>query len=161
MVTASTPAEAPTAPQRLRSVQYQRPVAHIKHSGTFGQIHYGLQAEHNGFDDALFVGDGSVVSESTIANIGCCSGNAVIWPDAPALHGITMQLLEQALPGAGLASRRATVRVPELGTFDAVFLANSLGIAPVGQVDDQVLRPSEAAMSALQDAYQRIPWEPI
>jgi hypothetical protein len=28
-------------------------------------------------------------------------------------------------------------------------------------VDDQVLRPSEAAMSALQDAYQRIPWEPI
>jgi hypothetical protein len=42
-----------------------------------------------------------------------------------------------------------------------VFLANSLGIAPVGQVDDQVLRPGDAAMSAPQDACLRIPLEPI
>jgi hypothetical protein len=33
---------------RLDTVIYQRPMAHIKHTGTFGQIHYGLMAERNG-----------------------------------------------------------------------------------------------------------------
>ena len=80
----------------------------------------------------------------------------VIWPDAPALHGITMQLLE-----AGLQSRRGTVRLCDLGSFDAVFLTNSLGISPVGLVDDRALSESAGIMETLAGIYQRIPWDPI
>lgn len=139
LVTVRPPAEAPATPQRLESVSYQRPVAHIKHSGTFGQIRYGLLAERHGFDDALFIDDAGIVSEAAIANIGCCRDGVVNWPDAPLLHGITMQLLEQALPNASLETRRTTIRLADLGSDDAVFLANSLGTAPVGQVDERVL----------------------
>jgi branched-subunit amino acid aminotransferase/4-amino-4-deoxychorismate lyase len=161
LVTVSEPAEPPGLPQRLQSVVYQRPVAHIKHTGMFGQIHYGLLAERGGFDDALFTGDGEIVSEAAIANIGCFAGQTITWPDAPALHGITMQLLEQAVPEAGLRSRHSTVRVSDLGSFSAVFLTNSLGISPVGLVDDQVVPTDAGIMTTLAGLYQSIPWDPI
>jgi hypothetical protein len=41
-VTVRPPAPAPPSPQRLMAVEYQRPVAHLKHSGGFGQIYYGI-----------------------------------------------------------------------------------------------------------------------
>jgi branched-subunit amino acid aminotransferase/4-amino-4-deoxychorismate lyase len=160
LVTVSAPAEAPALPQRLQSVVYQRPLAHIKHTGTFGQIHYGLLAERSGFDDALFTSDG-IVSEAAIANIGCYDNQVITWPDAPSLHGITMQLLEQALREGGLRSQRDTVRLPDLGSFGAVFLTNSLGISPVGLVDDQALPTDAGIMKALAGIYQRIPWDPL
>ncbi|MGE5292567.1 MAG: aminotransferase class IV [Micromonosporaceae bacterium] len=161
LVTVRAPAEAPTAARRLQSVVYQRPMAHIKHTGTFGQIHYGLLAERNGFDDALLTSGDGIVSEAAIANLGCCKDQMIIWPDAPALHGITMQLLEQFLPDTGLRSRRGTVRISDLGSFDAVFVANSLGIAPVGQVDGQALPVGAEIMKTLADIYEHIPWDPI
>lgn len=161
LVTVSAPAEAPGPPQRLQSVVYQRPAAHIKHTGTFGQIHYGLLAERSGFDDALFTSDDGIVSEAAIANIGCYKDQMIIWPDAPALHGITMQLLERALQEAGLQSLRRTVRVSDLDSFGAVFLTNSLGISPVGLVDNHALPAGAGIMKTLAGIYQRIPWDPI
>lgn len=161
MVTVSPPAEAPSTPQRLRSVTYQRPMAHIKHTGTFGQIHYGLVAERNGFDDALFTDDGGVVSEAAIANIGCYRDGMVSWPDAPSLHGITMQMLEEALPKAGLGTRRATIRLADLGSHDAVFLTNAIGISPVGLVDEQVLPVDTEIMKTVAGIYQHIAWQPV
>jgi len=41
MVVVRPPGEPPTAPQRMTAVPYERPVAHLKHAGTFGQIWYG------------------------------------------------------------------------------------------------------------------------
>jgi branched-subunit amino acid aminotransferase/4-amino-4-deoxychorismate lyase len=161
LVTVRAPAEGPALPQRLRSVAYQRPLAHIKHIGTFAQIHYGLLAEASGFDDALFTSDDGTVSEAAVTNVGCVKDQTITWPDAPALHGITMQLLEQALPDAGLQSRRGTVRLSSLGSFDGVFLANALGISPVGLVDDQVLPADAEIMKTIADIYQRVPWDPI
>lgn len=161
LVTVTAPAKAPALPQRLQSVVYQRPLAHIKHTGMFGQIHYGLLAERSGFDDAVFTSDTGTVSEAAIANIGCYKDQVITWPDAPALHGITMQLLEQALPEAGLRSRRGSVRLSSLGSFDTVFLVNSLGISPVGLIDDQILPTDAGIMKTLADTYQRIPWDPI
>lgn len=161
LVTLKAPAEAPVLPQRLQSVVYQRPMAHIKHTGTFGQFHYGRLAERSGFDDALFTTDTGIVSEAAIANVGCYKDQVITWPDAPALHGITMQLFERTLPGAGLRSQRGTVRLSALGSFDAVFLTNSLGISPVGLIDNQPLPADAGIMKTLADIYQRIPCDPI
>jgi hypothetical protein len=90
MVTVGAPAEASAAPQRLQSVGYQRPLAHIKHVGTFGQTHYTAITQRNGFDEALLTAPDGAVSEAAAANIGFFDGTAVVWPSAPALHGITV-----------------------------------------------------------------------
>lgn len=161
LVAVSEPVLAPDLPRRLEPVVYQRPVAHIKHTGTFAQIHYGLLAERNGFDDALLTRDDGTVLETTIANIGCCQDQAIIWPDAPVLHGITMQLLERSLPDAGLASQRGTIRLCDLASFRAVFLTNSLGISPVGQVGEHTLPADATIMRTLADSYHSIPWDPL
>lgn len=161
MVTVRPAAAAAGVPQRLQSVTFRRALPHIKHAGTFGQIHYGRVAEQNGFDDALFTEDGSVVSESATANLAGYGGGAVSWPDAPQLHGITMQLLEHALPAAGVTTRRQRITLDELRSFDAVFLTNSLGIAAVGQVDERRLHISPSVLEALTGVYESIPWDPI
>jgi branched-subunit amino acid aminotransferase/4-amino-4-deoxychorismate lyase len=161
MVVVRPPADPPAAPQRLTAVAYQRPVPHIKHAGTFGQIYYGLAAERAGFDDALLTARGGVIAESTIANIGFFDGDAVVWPAAPVLAGITMQLVATALAERGVPCRNDTVRVADLRSFRSVFLTNSLGVAPVGQVDDQVLASDAGFIQRLAEAQESVPWDPV
>ncbi|MGH2601977.1 MAG: aminotransferase class IV, partial [Dehalococcoidia bacterium] len=97
MVLVREAVEMPSAPWRLKSVPYLRPVAHLKHVGGFGQAYYGRVAQRDGFDDALLTGPGGVIAEAGIANVGFFAGDAVVWPDAPALPGISYQLLVEAL----------------------------------------------------------------
>jgi branched-subunit amino acid aminotransferase/4-amino-4-deoxychorismate lyase len=48
MVTVREPVSMPSDPQSLQTVTYQRPLAHIKHVGGFGQAYYGRLAKENG-----------------------------------------------------------------------------------------------------------------
>lgn len=159
MVTVKAPGGISTL-QRLQSVEYQRPDAHIKHLAT-GQGFYSRLAQLNGFDDALLTSADGVVSETAIANIGFLDGSGVVWPDAPLLHGITMQLLERKLPELGVPSRRATVRLRDLTSFEGTFVTNARGVAAVGGIDDTTLPVSSERLKALVDAYASVPWEPI
>jgi branched-subunit amino acid aminotransferase/4-amino-4-deoxychorismate lyase len=72
-----------------------------------------------------------------------------------------MQLLEQRLPGAGWPSRRAAVYLADLPSFRAAFVTNSLGIAPVGQVDDLILPVDKELMETVAQVYDSVPWDPI
>jgi branched-subunit amino acid aminotransferase/4-amino-4-deoxychorismate lyase len=161
MVIVRPPVAAPAAPQSLRTVVYQRPLAEVKHVGGFGQTHYGRLAEREGFDGALLVDADGVVSEGAVTNLGCYDGTSIRWPDAPALDGITMLLLEQALPGLGVPSRRATVRVADLASYESVLVTNSRGIAAVERVDDVHLRTDQTFMKTVTQAYDSVPWDPI
>jgi branched-subunit amino acid aminotransferase/4-amino-4-deoxychorismate lyase len=159
MVTVRDPGGV-SAPQRLQSVRYQRPDAHLKHLAT-GQAFYSRLARRNGFDDALLTGSGGAVSESAIANIGFLDASGVVWPDAPHLHGITMQLLERELPELGVPSRRAPVRLGDIASFEGGFLSNARGVAAVCAVDDLNLPVPGARMQAIADVYASVPWDPI
>ncbi|WP_433243400.1 aminotransferase class IV [Streptosporangium sp. CA-135522] len=161
MVTVRPPAEMPGTPQSLRSVPYQRPVPHIKHVGGFGQAHHRLLAGRDGFDEVLLTGPGGVVSEGGITNIAFFDGSAVVWPDAPALRGITMQLLEPRLPGGGLPTRRSPVRLADLDSFGAAFVTNSQGIAPVARIDDLSFPVEGELMKTVTRIYESVPWDPI
>lgn len=161
MVTVRPPAHIPSTPRSLQAVPYLRPVAHIKRIGDFGQNYYRRLAERNGFDDALLTGPGGIISEGGITNIGFFDGAAVIWPDAPALAGITMQLLEPRLAGSGLPPRRSAVRLADLASFAGVFVTNSEGIAPVGRVDELSLPVNMDLIERLAQVYQSVPWDPI
>jgi branched-subunit amino acid aminotransferase/4-amino-4-deoxychorismate lyase len=159
MVTVREPAE-PSSPQQLRSVRYQRTAAHLKHLATEQGYHLRL-ARRDGFDDALLTASDGTVSETAIANIGFVEGASVIWPNASLLHGITMQLLEQALPELGVASGCALVRLDEVGSFEGAFLANARGIAAVSRVDETDLPVLSERMNAITAAYASVPWDAI
>ncbi|KQC37607.1 aminotransferase class IV [Frankia sp. ACN1ag] len=152
IVAVGAPAEPPPAPQRLMSVPYSRPFPHLKHLGTFGQLQYGRLARRHGFDDALLTGPGGVVSEGATTNIGFLAGDAVVWPDAPALHGVTMALLERSPD-----SVRAPVRLADLDRFEAAFVTNSRGIAAVAAVDDHRFAGPTPRIAELARRYDAVP----
>jgi branched-subunit amino acid aminotransferase/4-amino-4-deoxychorismate lyase len=159
VVTVREPAEVQT-PMRLRSVRYQRPDGHLKHLAT-GQGYYSRLARRSGFDDALLTADDGAISESATANIGFFDDEGVVWPDAPLLHGTTMQLLELTLPGSGVPSRRAPVHLRDIPAFEGAFLTSARGVAAVSRVDDTQLAERCDRMKTLEDAYASVPWEPI
>jgi branched-subunit amino acid aminotransferase/4-amino-4-deoxychorismate lyase len=163
VVTVREPAEM-ASPQRLQPAGYQRPDAHLKHLAT-GQGFYSRRARSAGFDDALLTGDDGVVSETANANIGLfeSSGESsgVVWPDAPLLRGITMQLLDQELPKLNMTSRRASVRVEDIPSFQGAFLSSARGVAAVSAIDDVSLAEQRELMRRLAHAYASVPWETI
>jgi branched-subunit amino acid aminotransferase/4-amino-4-deoxychorismate lyase len=161
MVIVRPPGQPLAGPQHLTVAGYQRPVAHIKHLGDFGQSYFGLAAERAGFHDALLTGADGVISEGTITNVGFFDGSVVIWPSAPLLAGITMQLVTPALAELGLPSQRDRVCVADLPSFQCTFVTNSHGVATVGRVDDQVLPVDHGFAATLSKAYESVPWDPI
>ena len=161
MVTVRPPGTMAPSLWRLQTVSYQRSLAHIKHIGDFGQGYFGRLARSNGFDEALLTGPDGIICEGSITNIGFSDGTGVLWPAAPALAGVTMQILERALAERGVNSRRAPVRVSDLGSFAGAFVTNSHGIAPVGQVDELTMPVDGALMPALTQAYESAGWDQI
>jgi branched-subunit amino acid aminotransferase/4-amino-4-deoxychorismate lyase len=161
MVTVRPPGTMAPDLWRLQTVPYQRSLAHIKHIGDFGQGYYRRLAHSNGFDEALLTGPDGIVCEGSITNIGFSDGAGIVWPDAPALAGITMQILERELPRCGVPSRHASVRISGLGSFAAAFVTNSHGIAPVGQIDELAMPVDTALMRTVTQAYESAGWDLI
>jgi branched-subunit amino acid aminotransferase/4-amino-4-deoxychorismate lyase len=157
MVTVRPPAE-PLPDSSLQSVPYQRSLAHLKRTTDFGQGYYGRLAERNGFGEALLTGPDGLISEGSITNIGFFDGTGIVWPAAAMLPGITMQLLQARLT---LPQRHRPVRVADLGSFAAVFITNSHGVAAVTQVDDRKLPVDRAFIATLKDLYEEAPWDEI
>ncbi|WP_433273271.1 aminotransferase class IV [Actinosynnema sp. CS-041913] len=154
LVAVRDPADPPGDPQRLVSVDYQRPLPHVKHLGGFGQSLHGKRARAAGYDDALLTTSDGVVIEGAIANIGFLDDTGIVWTEADWLHGITMQLLERELP-----SRRAVVRLADLRAYRGAFLSNSVGVSPVTRVDDVEYEVDTAAMARIRAAYDAVPWD--
>jgi branched-subunit amino acid aminotransferase/4-amino-4-deoxychorismate lyase len=148
------------SPQRLRSVDYQRPSAHLKHLSTEQGDHTRV-AQRDGYDDALLTAGLDGIAEAATANIGFFDGEGIVWPDAPLLHGITMQLLESTLPQRGVPVRRASVRLRDVSRFDGAFLSNARGIAAVSVIDDLVLPEVGDHVALLMDALSAVAWDRI
>ena len=161
MVTVRGPIEVTAGPIRLMSVPYQRSEPHIKHLADHGQVYHRRRAALAGFDDALLTGADGVISECGIANIAFFDGTSVVWPDAPALQGITMQLVEPPLARAGVPTRRGPVHLADLGSFRAAFVTNSRGIVPVARIDDAPMTVEHDLMRTVAEVYGSVPWDTI
>lgn len=161
MVTVRGPARADGAPRSLMSVPFARSVPHIKRPGEFCQIYYGQQARQAGFDEALLISPGGMVIEGAVTNIGFWDGTSVVWPDAPALPGITMALLESGLARSGHPSVRRGVALDGVGAYRAAFVANSQGIAPVRRIDATPFAVDEGLMKMLGQVYEDSPCEAV
>ena len=161
MVTVRGPIEVTAEPIGLMSVPYQRSEPHIKHLADHGQVYHRRRAALAGFDDALLTGADGVISECGIANIAFFDGTSVVWPDAPALQGITMQLVEPRLPNAGVPTRRAPVHLRDVGSYRAAFVTNSRGIVPVGRIDDVAVAVDADLMRTVAEVVGSVPWDTI
>ncbi|MCX5140125.1 MULTISPECIES: aminotransferase class IV family protein [unclassified Streptomyces] len=161
MVTVREPARMTSEPRSLMSVPYARTAPHLKRPGDFGQMYYGDLARRAGFDDALLTLPDGAVTEGSITNIGFWDGTSVIWPQAPALLGITMALLERELPGTGVRSLRRPVTKDGLAAYRSAFVTNSQGMAPVARIDDTVFTVDEELMKRLGAAYEAAPWDTV
>lgn len=136
LIDVAPPTPYPLQPLRVRSVEHERFLPHIKHVGTFALFELRAQARRDGYDDALFVDRHGHVSEGTTWNVGFRAGDTVVWPDAPQLDGIAMQLLRAGLARAGIASERRCVPRATLDTFDGAFVCNATGVGrPIAAID--------------------------
>lgn len=138
VLVATAPVRAPAAmPLRVRSARYAREAPHIKHVGTFGLFHQRRLAQLAGFDDALFVDATGAVSEGSIWNVGFFDGTTVAWPDAPALDGVSMQLLRAGMHRTGLPMDVRRIDLAEVGAFRSAFFTNtSCAVMPIASIDE-------------------------
>jgi len=160
-VTVDDPVDVPAAPLRLMTVGAERQVADVKHLGTFLQGYQARRAQAAGFDDALFVGRGARLLETTIWNIGFVVDGSVVFPEGPLLPGVTMLLLLQHAPDAGIPVTSRPVTLPELADVEAVFLTNSYGVAVVAAVDEHTWDPAHPLVDRLAAVYRDVPLDPV
>jgi branched-subunit amino acid aminotransferase/4-amino-4-deoxychorismate lyase len=162
LISCGKPASPRTTPLRLKSIHFERTLPRIKHVGTFEQFHHWRQARLGGFDDVVFTTAAGEVSEGSIWNIGFWDGERVIWPQAPALRGITMQLLDQGLSAQGVGTVVRPVALGQLDTFRGAFIVNSGSIGPmIEYIDSQRFEIDVVLMQRLQSAYESRPVELI
>jgi branched-subunit amino acid aminotransferase/4-amino-4-deoxychorismate lyase len=162
LVTTRPAPDALLAPLRVRSAHYQRDLAAVKHTGLFATVHHRRAAQRAGADDALFVDDGGRVLEGATWNVGFVVDASIVWPQADCLPGITAELLAQALPGIGVPSTTAPVRLKELASARAAFATNSsVGVRPIQSIDSTTFPGDEALIHRLQSAYRAIEPEAI
>jgi branched-subunit amino acid aminotransferase/4-amino-4-deoxychorismate lyase len=160
-VTVRGPQEMLSRPYSMTVQHFQRPLARLKHVGSWAQGRFHDLAMAAGFDDGLLVDETGRISEGNISNVGFWRDDTVIWPEAPKLDGITMLVLQRELKTLGVPQAEATVRVKDLASYDGMILSNSHGWALVGRVDDVQIRSDDAFTNAISAAYDACPLEQI
>jgi branched-subunit amino acid aminotransferase/4-amino-4-deoxychorismate lyase len=163
LVSVSDPVPPGTTPLHLRSVRYERDLPHLKHTGTFGLRHQYRLAVEAGYDDALFLDRTGRVSEASIWNVCFLDPDGtVVWPDAPALPGITMLLAQAGLHELGVRSEHREVRLEDLRRYDAAYLTNSIDPAlPVASIDDTGYPDRPDLRQVLLAAHETQPWDEL
>lgn len=150
-------------PLRVRSFVYARELPTIKHVGTFPLFHYRRLAQQAGCDDALFVDADGRISEGSIWNIGFVDRDGVVvWPEAPQLDGVGMQLLKVGLERIGVPSVMRAVRLKELDAFSTAFFTNaSVPLQPIAAIDDYGFVGSSPVNEMLARCYETSVVQPL
>jgi branched-subunit amino acid aminotransferase/4-amino-4-deoxychorismate lyase len=161
IVTVRGPLELLNRPYAMTAQHFQRPLARLKHVGSWGQGRFQELAVAAGFDAGLFVDETGRISEGNITNVGFWRDGCVIWPDGPKLEGVTMQVLRRQLTACGAPQAERIVHVQDLPSYDGMILCNSRGWAPVGRVDETAIPENDEFMDAISAAYDKCPRDQI
>ncbi len=161
IVTVRGPQQMLSRPYAMTAQHFQRPLARLKHVGSWGQGRFHELANAAGFDEGLFVDETGRISEGNITNVGFWRDGCVIWPDAPKLEGIVMQVLHRELAACGVSQAERIVRVQELASYQGMIVCNSRGWAPVGRVDETLIPQNFEFTDAVSVAYEKCPRDQI
>lgn len=161
IITVRGPQDMLDRPYTMTAQHFQRPIARLKHVGSWGQGRFHDLANAAGFDEGLLVNETGRISEGTITNVGFWRDDSVVWPAAPKLDGITMLVLQRQLRLGGVPQIEAVVRVQDLASYQGMILCNSRGWAPVSRVDDISIPVADAFTDAISTAYDKCPLDRI
>lgn len=125
LVRTGPPASGPAGPLALTVVEYERPLARVKHVGEVAKTDYLRRAVLQGFDDAAFVDRAGRFSEATIWNLAFWDGDSVVWPRAEMLEGTTMGIVSRQLDRLGVPQRTEEIAVPDLPALAGAVVMNS------------------------------------
>jgi branched-subunit amino acid aminotransferase/4-amino-4-deoxychorismate lyase len=154
LIRAGPPAEAGTEPLRVQTRTHERLLPEVKHVATLGLVYHWRRARQDGFDDVLFMDRDGFVSEGSIWNLCLFDGEEVVWPAAPALRGITMQLVQAGLARAGVPSATRPVHRDDLPGFQSAVLMNSIAPGqPVAGIDEVELPDHKDLLAMVRRAY--------
>ena len=144
-------------PLTAKTVTFTRDMAVVKHVGLFSQLKHRRDVQLAGFDDAIFVEPDGRLSEGVTWNLGFVGRDGmVIWPDAPVLPGVTMQLLQ----AAHIDTTTRPVRMADLTGMRAAFATNvSIGVRAISAINDVQFCADDPTLSLLRKAYAEIPGE--
>ncbi|GAA2623318.1 aminotransferase class IV family protein [Streptomyces vastus] len=157
LVTTRPTGNLPLPPLRVQARKYVRDLPGVKSVGLFGTLLHRRAAQLDGFDDALFVDEQSLVSEGGTWNIGFFDQDRVIWPEADCLVGVTMQLLKDAH-----TYDEIPIRLADIADMQAVFATNAaIGVRAVSGVDDIALTDTHPIIDTLRKAYMEVPSDPL
>lgn len=162
LVSAAPARAVDPAPLRVRVQCYERDAPHIKHVGTFGLFHQRRLAQQHGFDDALFVTASGAISEGSVWNVGFLDGERIVWPEAPMLRGISMQLLQDGLRRSGVPTEIRRIERAELPGFRSAFFTNSArAMQPIACIDGVEFAADAALRERLEAALALQAWQPL
>ncbi|MGW5387955.1 aminotransferase class IV family protein [Nocardia sp. NPDC003963] len=125
LVRTGPPASGPSGPLALAVVEYERPLARVKHVGEVAKTYYLRRAVRQGFDDAAFVDRAGRFSEATIWNLAFWDGDSVVWPRADILSGTMMGSVGRQLDRLGVPQRTEEIAVPDLPGLAGAVVMNS------------------------------------
>ena len=158
------PAPAPDRfppPLRLGTRLYSRDTPQVKGTGLFGPIRQRRAAQVDGYDDALFREADGRVSEGPTWNIGFLDGEGLVWPQAPALPGVTARLVEMLAQAVGVPVSARPLSVADAARAAGAFVTNAVtGVRPVAEIDGERL-PSASLTDRLAAAYRELPGDPL
>jgi 4-amino-4-deoxychorismate lyase len=116
------------------------------------------EAERQGADDALFLGEGDVVLEATTSNIWWRDGDVLTTPSiaSGALPGVTRAAVERLARDAGYRVREGLFTLPVLLRAEEAFTSSAVReIVPVVAIDGRELPRGDAA-SRLQGLLETV-----
>lgn len=151
--------QPPAGPLRVRSHAGLRPEPLVKHLALDLQHQARQAAREAGYDDALHVAADGCISEGTFWNVVFGDGAEWVWPVAPALPGVTRQILRMEMERSGVPQRDAPVRLADLGGMRAAFALNSTGIAEIREIDAHRFPGDREAAMRLRELLACIPWD--
>jgi branched-subunit amino acid aminotransferase/4-amino-4-deoxychorismate lyase len=163
MVSVTDPVDGTARPPlRVRTVPFERDLAAVKHMGTLGQTFHRLQAQRDGFDDVLLVARDGSIAEGSVWNVAFWDDTRVVWPDAPLLDGVVMQVLRDGLTRLGIPGTTRRLTAESLREMTAAAATNSHCPAqPIGAIDDVVFPRNEVLTGLLSRAWKEAVWEPL
>ena len=158
--TRPAPASEPE-PVRLGIRPYTRDSPTVKSTALFGAIRQRRAAQLDGFDDALFVGVDGRLSEGPTWNIGFLDGSGLVWPQAPCLPGVTMELVSRAAQTLGIPVSTRPLAAIAATRMAGAFVTNAAtGVRPVAALDGVHL-PRPETLGRLARAYRELAGDPL
>ncbi|WP_431822193.1 aminotransferase class IV [Burkholderia sp. F1] len=119
------PSSEPDCPLDLALFEYERVLPEIKHVGEVAKTHFLRRAVAQGFDDAAFVDRHGRVSEGSIRNLAFRDGDAVVWPVAGMLGGVTMRIVRRQLARLGVAQHDRELTPDDVRAMAGAVVMNS------------------------------------